>query len=328
MILISRIATYEEAIKQGKTVAPLCSESNGVEYILNEQAGESFCRKRFAYIKGKETGETVYIFKDDLNGLYSVLGLTAEEASLENRTFPYRNAQEYKIPYLASYNTLFFKPVKEIAIEDILTPDALKTLAKYLGEDTTAPLYYHPFMDEEETEAHRSIDKAFYDYEEDGEIPLKCMPYPALLTKLTGVEVTSPKSYANGIQKLLGIEFTTSQRKGAEESYIYSASNALIRYAMYEFARTESYERLKEVLSSYDAVHIPSEGKKYTLYIGYEDAEGTFYPIEEAILSKYIYKRIADSLGIQTSIDDIAEFTGVPKSLLRRASEATLGELY
>lgn len=328
MILINDITNYEDAIKLGTTVALLCSKREEGKYTLSEQADESFCRKGFSYIKGKDTDETVYIFKDDLNGLYSVLGLTAEEASLDNRTFPYRNAQEYKIPYLASYQTLFFKPVKEVAIETILTPDALKTVDQYLGEDILDTSYLCSFMDEEATEAHRSIDKAFYDYEEDGEIPLKCMPYPALLTKLTGVEVTSPKSYANGIEKLLGIELTASQRKGAEECYIYSASNALIRYAMYEFARTESYDRLKEVLSSYDAVHIPSKGKQYPLYIGYEDSEGTFYPIDESILSKYIYKRVADSLGIQTSIDDIAEFTGVPKSLLRRASETSVGEFY
>lgn len=328
MILNSEIPTYEEAIKKGMTIALLCSESKEGKYILSEEADGSLCRSGFSYIKGKETGETVYIYKDDIYGLYSVLGLTAEEASLENRTFPYRNAQEYKIPYLASHRTLFFRPVKEIAIEDILTPDALNILSQYLGEDPTAPFYCRLFMDEEETEAHRSIDKAFYDYEDDGEIRLKCMPYPALLTKLTGVEVTSPKSYAKGIEKLLGITLTASQRKGAEESYIYSASTALIRYAMYEFARTESYERLKEVLSSYDAVHIPSEGKQYPLYVGYEDVGGTVYPIEETILSKYIYKRVADSLGIQTNIDDIAEFTGVPKSLLRRASETSVGRVY
>lgn len=319
MILKQRFETIQEALEDARETV-LSNNPNERKEIVESSVRFKDCEEiELAYIRDTETGATAYVYESGVNGgYYDFMYLTGEEDSRRNRTYPFRNVEDSKIPYLARLGILFFKPVEEIPPEELLTPHALRTVEQYLGEDISVPNYVCGFMDEEETEANRSIDKAFHDYEEDGISELRCNPYPALLTKLTGVEITSPQSYAKGIEKLLGVKLTASQRKGAEESYICSASTALIEYALYEFVRTESYDRLKEVIESYEAVHIPSL-KYFSSYS--ESAEDCRKIIEEATITRYLSKLYTTALEETIDIRDIAEHTGAPFDLLTRASE-------
>lgn len=320
MILKKRFETIQEALEDARETV-LSNNPNERREIVESYVRFKDCEEiEIAYIRDTETGATAYVYESSVNGgYYDFMYLTGAEDSRRNRTYPFRNVEDSKIPYLARLGILFFKPVEEIKLEELLTPHNLETIEQYLGEDISIPNYVCGFMDEEETEANRSIDKAFTDYEEDGIQPLRCKPYPALLTKLTGVEITSPQSYANGIQKLLGVKLTASQRKGAEAEYYCSASTALIEYALYEFVRTESYDRLKEVLESYEAVHIPS--LKYFISHSVLTEEGRKTKIEEAIITRYLSKLYTTALEETIDINDIAEHTGVPFDLLTRASE-------
>lgn len=325
MILRKGFKSFAEAKREALKTVQQNSPSprkRATEVYKEERGGGAL---EYAYTQDNETGATAYTYFVS-EGRYEFMYLTAEENERSNRTYPYRYVTEYNIAVLASLRVPFFRPKEEIPLEELLTPHALRTVDQYLGEDISEPTYVCAFMDEEETGAHRSTDKAFYDYDDDGIQPLRCKPYPALLTKLTGVEITSPQSYANGIQKLLGVKLTASQRRGAKEEYVCSASNALARYALYEFVRTESYDRLKEVLGSYEAVPIPQQWGTYPLYTGIEK-NGRVYTIEEAILSKYISEESAKLLRVQSNIPDIADHTGAPIALLRRAKEITTREL-
>lgn len=245
---------------------------------------------------------------------YNVIFLTAEEAKRENRTYPYRQIREDMIPFLLSINTPIFKPVAEIRIDEAFTPENVEKVNSFFGIETIDG----DFMTAEQIQERLPIDDAFEEWEdEEGNVEitsLSAAPYPEALTQLTGVKVRNVADYIKGIKKLLHADLTEMQEDAIRETYLFNTSSVFLRYAIYEFFRTEDYRHLKEVLSSYKKVGLPKDWEGETYILSHSLSAETY------TIARYIATRGHIITGDRNRVKDIAEYTNTPLPLMIKAS--------
>lgn len=328
MIVKRDFKTYEEAAKEAKALLwEQRKDREQLTTIDRSRFDENKKRLPFAYIEDKETGATAYIYSFDEDKDYSITFLSGDEAKEENRTYPFRGVAKERIPFLMALRTPIFKPLREIKPDEALTPDSLKEINTFLGADTEEAKFIYGFLTKEEVEAKGyTIDTAFeYLEKKDGTIEvvsLLCLPFPQALTELTGVKIKTASDYVKGISKLLRVELTEEQIKGAKGSFSFYCSDALLRYAIYEFFRTESYSHLREVLSTFKDFYLSENWEEdSTIYHGYSELSGEHSATEICVLAKYLSKWNDNIKGLQTRIKEVAEYTGTPLALMSKASK-------
>ena len=329
MIRETGYRTYEEAAKRAEALLWEDRKDRErlttTEHTRNDSEGN---RIPFAYIEDSETGATAYIYSLDPEGSsYSLTYLTGEEAKEGNRTYPYRETPKERIPFLMALSTPIFKPVREISPEEALTPDGLREIYSFFGEDHREAKYSYGFLTKEEVEAEAfTKDTAFENIGyEDGTTEtgsLLCLPFPQDLQQLTGVKVKTASDYAKGISKLLGGQLSEDQEREAIGTFLFYSSEALLRYAIYEFFRTEDYSHLKEVLSCYGNFHLPKNWEEgFPLFHSYRiELNSKLFTTEEYVLAKYLSKWNATIAELQSRIREVAEYTGTPLSLMSKAN--------
>lgn len=318
MIRKHNVGTYEKAKEEAEAILweyrNKDSESMKTTHRTKSRDGK---QNPFSYIRDDETGATacIYSFNEES---YSIIFLTAEESKKENRIFPYRDVTEELLPFLLAINTKVVKPTKIIPIDEALTPEAIEEVNRLFGDADGKPNDY--LTEEALREKNYTIDTAFVEYEEeDGTldfVDLVCNPFPEVLTKITGVKIKTPSDYAKGIAKLLNAELTEEQQEGAKHSFIFNASYAFLRYAVYEFFRTEDYNHLKEVLSQYKKFGLPNKWEADSILNRTQKAE-------EYVVAIYLSNSGLRLMGVNNSakrLKDIAEYTETPYSIVLRAS--------
>lgn len=330
MIRENGYRTYEEAAKRAEALLWENRSKGGElttqEYTRKDSEGN---RLPFAYIEDSETGATAYIYSlDPEERAYSLTFLSGEEAKEERRTYPYRETPKESIPFLMALRTPIFKPDRGISPDEALTPDGLRTIYAFFGEEATEAKYYSGFLTKEEVEAEAYTLGTAFEYweEEDGTTEtgaLLCLPFPQDLQQLTGVKIKKASDYAKGIAKLLGGQLSEEQEREAISTFLFHSSEALLRYAIYEFFRTEDYSHLKEVLSCYENFYLPKNWEEgFTMYHGYRnEADRQHFTTEEYVLAKYLSKWNATIVGQQSRIIDVAKYTGTPIALMSKANK-------
>lgn len=340
MIVKRGYRTYEEAAEEANALLWKNRESREqLTTTEHTRLDENDKRLPFAYIEDKETGATAYIyaFHPEESG-YSITFLSGDEAKEENRTYPYRGTPKESIPFLMALHTPIFKPVREITPDEALTPDGLREIYAFFGYDVDEAKFTYGFQTKEEVEAKaytietafetivppHLIDEGASEEElKEGEIEqVNCIPFPQALTELTGVKIKKPSDYVKGISKLLKAELSEQQEKEILKSLLFYTSEALLRYAIYEFFRTEDYSHLKEVLSSFKKFYLPQNWEEdFTLYYGYRNMmDKEYFTTEEYVLAKYLSKWNANLVGLQARLKDVAEYTGTPIALMSKAN--------
>lgn len=309
---------YEEAVKEATALLWKYRENREqLTTLERSRFDENKKRLPFAYAEDKETGATAYIYSFDEAQGYALTFLTGEEANEDNRTYPFRGVSKEAIPFLMALRTPIFRPVREIKPDEALTPDGLKVIYTFFGADEEEATFIFGFKTKEEIEfIGYTLETAF-----DEEGSLLCLPFPQALTQLTGVKVKTPSDYAKGISKLLKAELSEEQEKDVKSTFLFYSSEALLRYAIYEFFRTESYSHLKEVLTAFKNFYLPKKWEEeFTLYYGYRNfIGGELFTTEEYVLAKYLSKWNANIVGRQIRLKDVAEYTGTPLDLISKA---------
>lgn len=187
--------SYEEAAKRAEALLWEDRQDRERLTTLEHTRKDRDTGKRlpFAYIEDSDTGATAFIYSLDPEGSsYSLTYLSGEEAKEENRTYPYRDTPKERIPFLMALRTPIFKPVREISPEEALTPDGLRAIYSFFGEERSGFLT----ADEVEAEAYTSETAFEYWEGEDGATEvgaLLCLPLPQDLQQLTGVKVKYEK---------------------------------------------------------------------------------------------------------------------------------------
>lgn len=308
---------YEEAVREA-TVLLLGSEKN-TELSTTEHRGkdEEGYYLPFSYIENNKTGATAYLYSFSKNH-YSFTLLSPEESKPENRTLPYRDVRKESLPLLLAIGTPIFKPSKEISPDEALTPDGIKALRSFIGDDGE-----QPFISLKEIR-ESSLKDSFEIFEdEDGETELGALllrPYPQELTAKTGIAISTPSDYTKALEKAMGFKMSEEQREKASETFLFYSAETLLRYATYEFFRTESYARLQEVLSYYPLFALHKEWEnEFTLLYFYNSKMGRKYSAETIVLGYYLYSR-AITISSSRRLKEIAEYTGAPLDLMAMAS--------
>lgn len=315
--------TYEEAAKEAEALLWKNRKSEGELHTIEHTRKDSEGKLLFAYIEDKDTGATAYICSLTENG-YNLTFLSGDEAKESNRTYPFRDVPKESIPFLMAIHTPIFKPVKEITPDEALTPEGLRAIYAFFGYDTQEDTIDVAFTPIEEIR-DLSIDEAFELWEDEdgkGEIgSLLTRPFPQELTERTGIAVKTPSDYARALAKLMGVKMSREQTKQTEENFLFYASETFLRYAIYEFFRTEDYSHLKGVLSHYANFALPEKWEQgFTLFYDYRNvAERELFTTEEYVLAKYLSKWDADIVSEQSRIKEIAKYTGTPLSLMGKA---------
>ena len=319
MIVRHGYKTYEEAEREVMELVwkDKYNKRDELHFQVYSRSDENGKRLPISYIKCKETGGMASIYSFDEAEGYAITLLTGEEASEENRTYPYRGISETAFPFLLALHTPIFKPVREIRPEDVLTRNGLKEVYSFFGVEEEELTLYGGFLTDEETKSKGyTIETAF---DENG--TLICLPFPQVLTLLTGVKVETSSDYANGISFLLKDDLSEKQEKDAKDTFTFYASDAFLRYAIYEFFRTENYSHLKEVLASCKAFYLPDGWEAdFPPYYSYANiVRGEHFSTEVYVLGKYLSKWNASIVGKQARLRDVAEYTGTPFALMNRA---------
>lgn len=319
------LKTYEEAVKEAHSLfrkhrEDEYSELSSITRYRKDSEGKDL---PFYDMEDEETGAKAYIFSFDAEQGYSLTFFTPEEAKQENRAYPFRDVPEKDLPFLIAMDTPVFKPTKRIAPDEVLTPQGLKAVFSFFGEEALS------FITKEEAQAY-TIDSAFeYGEKESGEeviTSLLCIPFPEALEELTGLRIGSVEEYVSGIAKLLNTELTEEQAKEAKDSYIFYASEAFIKYAIYEFTRTENYNHLRKILSSYATFLLPDEWEReeYSPLFSYRDYRDNGYrqekpTAEEYVIARYLATGRANIVNTPCNLKDIAGYTSIPLRLISRA---------
>lgn len=280
------------------------------EYTSKNREGE---RLPFAYIEDDSTGATAYLYSYGDDG-YGFAFLTGKEGIIH----PFRDVKKDLLPYILAIRTPIFKPTEEIKPEEALTPEGLSRVNAFLGhENDSVVASFVPMASIGDT----SLDEAFETYyNEDGNLDfmtLRLRPIPQELSERTGVAIETPEDYAEAIERLIGESLNADQREEARKTYLFCASDALLKYALYEFFRTEDYNRLREVLKAYP-LFLLSDGWEEEVTFDYTLSKKGV-TAEEFVLARYLSKTAASLVGVQERAKEIAEYTNAPLRLMMRA---------
>lgn len=298
--------TFEEAEEAADRLF-LAERGNPTEYELHkrirtllyrENCPEDYAKDDCA-IEDVDTGAMAYIYNYMNLGEYVLSFYTYKERKEDNRTYPYRDVTpEMELAVLVPLRVSYLKPVKPVTIDELKTEEGRTALKEYYGYDIVCDFY--PY---EELKEMATVDTAFGDGGS-----LLFAPLPEDVAQLTGVEIATAKDYAKGIGILLKADLTQEQTDIIERHYNFAISYLFELYTFYEFARTEDYSHLQEVLAQYGKMGLPEPIQ------GLSDKD-----VEKEILSKYLQPSIASMIGAKVSIRDISKFTGAP---MEKVSEA------
>lgn len=129
MITEHNIITYEE-VKQRATFFFISQNSKAEKLSIATHLTEN---DPYSYIKDKESGAMVCIFKNNL-ARYTIRLLSAEESKKENWTFPYRDITEEHLPIFLSLGIMMIKPVMTIPIYETKTIKATNAINLFCGD--------------------------------------------------------------------------------------------------------------------------------------------------------------------------------------------------
>ena len=287
----------------------------------------------FSYISDEETGAEAFVLRAPGRGGYNLIFLSPDEAGVQNRTYPFRTVPENELPLLVAVRAPIFKPSKEITPSGALTPEGMRAIYTFSGFDcdNDSERADLPFSALSELGAF-SLDEAFTiisNRSGEAEIyTLNLRPFPLELTERTGVRIESPADYIRALEALTGEEMSREEAEGAEEDFLFCASDLFLKYASYEFARTENYGHLREILSSSGLFGLPDKWEEgFSPLHPYTDCLGEGDTVENYVIARYLSKWNSDFMLTQKQIKDVAEYTGAPLRLIARASRvAQVGE--
>ena len=305
--------TYKDAVREAEALLWESRDKSRDKQTTTEHTRKGVIP--FSYIEDEATGATVYIYSLFPTESYGLTFLTADEAKPENRTLPYRDLPKETLDFLMVIRTPIFKPVREIIPDEALSPDGVKAIYALFGD-------YLPFTPIAEV-TDFDLGTAFEYWESKEEVgSLLLRPYPQELTERTGIAIKKPSDYAKALAKAMGVKMDKEQAKRAAESYSFFAAETLLRYAIYEFFRTEKYNRLKEILSSFAKFALPENWEENSTlsWSCYREQKVT---AEEYVIAKYLSNWQAYMVGSRSLIrlKEVAEYTGTPLGLMSRANQ-------
>lgn len=302
------------------------SVSYGANHTLKDRATGNYEREEELYslITNEETGAKVLYFhvpttKEDY---YRVVYFTPEEWG--RYTLPFRNLPEENIHIAVLLNACFVKPVIALSPDEALTTDFANELNAYFGSDN----WTYRTKEEYETKV-KTIGDAFdiedeeveanpQQWEEDykrnivfiGSAPV------SLLSELSGVKVKSIKDYIKALKKYLHVSgLDERQERAVTSSLNFELRDLFLKWAIYEFMRTEDYNHLKECLKEFKKFLLPKEWANGLCYLKQEP--------EEYVISKYL-SMDALSLLQRDQLREIAKGTNTPLSLILKASKKSI----
>lgn len=303
--------TYEEAAKEARALVSETGKKSGSP-IRETVIGLDEDTKDFSYIENEETGATAYIGTID-GEEYKLTFIPGEICKEDNKTFPYRGVSKRNLPFLMYLGTPVYKPIKEINPDEAFTLQGMRDIYSFLG------LGYEPFIKREEWGEYDK-ENAFEYWGDEDIGSLLFRPFPSDVEEETGIKVGDPSDYTRGIAKILKTEFSEEEKRQAEETFLYYTAEALLMYAIYEFLRTESYDRLSFVLSQYGEFYLPEKWERdFLMFYEYRRNYNKDFSAEEYVLAKYISKWHSDIIKLQVRMREISEFTGAPLPILARA---------
>lgn len=265
---------------------------------------------------------------------YSLSYRSSEELDPSNFTLPFRNLSEDGVRILSRLNILFSKPRLPLSPSEAQTPKGEEAIALFLGGGGAEwkPITKEQLKDgsiskeklfdveDEEIEAHPEE----YPEEWEQNIVFYNAPSPKTLSEATGMRTDTPRAYAKALEKVIGSPLDDREKKAVIDSYEVSRKMEFIDYATYEFFRTESYDHLKEVLSHFAEFGLRKDWERNFFLL-----EGTTIgdwihshkqTAEERIISQYVDKEYSTMIGLSYSYKEISEATGIPRSLIYKAT--------
>lgn len=308
----------------------------------NKRSGENFTTteeirtyrdgtREAKYMEDDETGNIVFFTttpKDEEN--YILYFLEAQEADPKNFTFPFRSLEKDKILFPLMLGAMFFKPTREVTFDEAFSPEGAEAVLSYME---AGEMFYTFSSSREEAKEQLTKENAFGADEfegEDGSIEerhlyMKSKPLPSILTELTGLPIKNAKDYAKGVESLIKRKLNKEERKEAEKVYRECLPVYFFVYLTYEFARTESYEHLKELSSRYKEAGLSEDWyEENSLFLDYMESYNT---AEEQVLSRYLATWISSRLRT-TPLREIGEHTGTPYDVLLKAAAKGGGHLW
>lgn len=240
-------------------------------------------------------------------------------------TYVFRNLQPNKLFIPVSLHANFVKPSKPVSLDEAISAAEDEVISSFFATKIEG---LPPRSDQTTREQLREFTRetAFTIFEPDEDedertLQLDCNPPVYVLAEETGREIHSPEDYEQALSTLLDANFSDEEKKTIKESYLFYQGERLINYALYEFLRTESYDRLKEILASYPKFGLPDDWEENLPYLWATRSNDTDKRItaEEFVLSKYLAKDASKIVGGYT-FREIAEYTGTPIDVVIKCS--------
>ncbi len=326
--------TFEEALERAEELlwedrTPGATEQN--LSTLRKVGRDTNEPLPFGYVEDEDTGAMACLvaFGEERQ---NICYLTAKEADPKNRTYIFNGVLKYSLPVLAALRVNFFRPVEAIPLDEAFTPQGVKKVNAFYGYDG-----YGDLIDKAQLlEGKFTLATAFYyfgeeisqeeivELENNGEDidrELACNPFPCILEEVTGLKVKNATDYAKALAKYLGAKFTKGQIEFIKGVYNFCAADMLLRYATYEFFRTEDYNRLKEVVGEYQAFGLPKDWAAKHAPLNFISPNGiSSTTAEEYVLAKYCGARGAEIVGGKNNLREIANYTHTPLKVIMKAA--------
>lgn len=272
------------------------------------------------YVEDETSGARAYILPNIGYG-YSVAYLSSDEVEEANRTFPFRESREDIIPFAVMLSIIFYKPTTEIPLSEATSLDSANRIEKFFEEaewqsrekvlsesKSVADCFY---IEDEEVEGN----KEEWPEEWERNIVYSAEIHRSILEEETGVKITSSATYIKALSKWLNTTLDSRQKRAVKSYYDFTQPYLFLRYALYEFLRSESYPHLRELLSHYADFGLSEKWEaKY-----FPKSRKGVASAEEYVIGKYLGGMGREYLG-NNRLRDIAEFTETPYPLILMAS--------
>lgn len=293
----------------------------------------------------KKTGEPVggraYIYREvhhypNDHTEFALSVLSVEETDNSCYTLPFRNLTQDKIYIFARFGINFAKPVTPISIDEALTFEGEKLIRSYLNSYHKSTYWSYDIDEDKYINGAITKEELFQVEDEEAEanpedypdtyrnnIVLTASPSPSLLSRATGKKIVSAKNYASAIEQIIGSPLDDREKKVITSAYEFTTAEQLLEYATYEFARTEKYTHLKEILSHAPDFGLSSKWEKDCLLLWEWDREykkKLRLSAEEYVLSKYLRNDYSNLLS-PLSFREIAQATETPLSVISKAAK-------
>ena len=233
--------------------------------------GKRHDEELYTVIEREETGARAFLFRNPAREeeVYKMAYFAPGEWG--KYTIPFKSVKENELFVLIMLNACFVKPVTKLFPDEALTSDFANELNAYFGEEDWT---YQ--SKEEYREKVYSIDTAFRvmdeeieenpqkweeDYKEN--VAFTGFAPVSILSELTGVKIKRTADYIKAVKKYLKTSSLDERQEHAIKSSLeFSLRDLFLKWAIYEFLRTEDYSHLKECLSEYKKFLLPKDWAK------------------------------------------------------------------